>query len=387
MYELTAAIASNAVAICSDEDYERSCRMFAVASRLYEDLNSTLREKLSSLLKRQDRVSEHPGVMRAFNGGLPMQPGDSADALPLALNKLGKQGSVVKAVARPDGKVTANTQAPSLLRLTREWRESASSGDARRAGDVIIHHLGRDLQVEDEESAELFGLLEASGRGDDPLSRLLESVQNRRERRAGNSGAGEQTAREADRARPGSGTGKAKSQVTKESLDICDRLYTLMREAEREAYRLDCRISAWRKLETGSFTRADIAETSFEPSHCSVCASPVALHLLQLWLGLLNAASDKVVVSKEFVRMLLSEDFPISYRGLLEAKRRALKEIALRSPQGAELVLEGLRSRLRATESIACAEILGKIVEDKGPPAFLELAMEVLETSATSDIR
>lgn len=402
MYELTAAIASNAVSIGNDVDHERACRMYSVALRLYEDLRSTLVEKLATVLRR--KVGDAPAIVkRAFAGGLPLQPGETVEELPLALSKLGKHGSVVKAVARPSGRVLSNSRAHSLARLTREWRES-SALEARRTGrDVIIHHLGREFDMDDEESVEILGLLEgaASGRGsEDPLSRLLASVQNRRERR---SGASALSSRRESRASEGSRrdsdgntsparrstNAKSNSQVTKESLDICDRLYALMREAEREAHLLEYRIDAWRRLETDSLVRSDDedanasgARPTFDPSECSACASPMALQLLSLWLKLLEMDPSNVEVTKGTVQMLLSEDFPIVYKTLMDAKRRAVKRIALVSEQGAQLVLEALRLRLHASEDVASSEILGSIIEEGGPPAFLDLAMEILENTA-----
>lgn len=375
--------------------------MLTVSSRLYDDLRSTLQETLCMLLKKPES-SDSTTLTRAFSGALPLDPSASGDQTSIPLNKLGKQGSVVKAVARPDSRVFSGSRAQSLLRLTREWRESANSSEARRSGDVIIHHLGRDMQVEDEDS-ELFGLLEGSvlRSGDDSLSRLIASVQSRRERRAavaaasaGGSGSQDrgEGGRNTQNARSSSKSGKSKPQLTKESLDICDRLYVLMREAERESYLLEQRIAAWRRLETDSLGQQDSSSeevtantNGFEPSHCSACGSTVALQLLTLWLALLETDPDKVAVSQDIVHLLLSEEAPIVHKSLQEAKRNAVKVIALKSKKGSTLVLEALGLRLRAVDSVACAEILGSIVEDGGPPAFTELAMQILEISTAMD--
>lgn len=395
MYELTAAISTNAISIRNDRDYERSCRMYAVASRLYDDLRTTLQETLCVLLKKPEG-NDSAQLARAFSGAFPLDPSASGDQTSIPLNKLGKQGSVVKAVARPDNRVFSS-RAQSLLRLTREWRESTSAADARRSGDVIIHHLGRDSQVEDEDS-ELFGLLEGSvlRSGDDSLSRLIASVQSRRERRAAiAASAARGDAQDHDRGNENHeirSPNKSKPQLTKESLDICDRLYVLMREAERESHLLEQRITAWRCLETdslgqqGSAREATLDSLSFEPSHCSACASTVANRLLTLWLSLLEADPDGVAISKDIIHLLLSDEASIVHKTLQDTKRRALKSIALKSKQGSPLVLAALKLRLQALDSVPCAEILASIVEEGGPPTFRELAMEVLETSTAMDL-
>lgn len=392
MFELNAAIASNAVAILNDDDYDRSCQMFAVASRLYEDLRFTLKEQLSAVLKRSDRFAGFPDLRKAFSGSIVGQPEESSEEVSAAIEKLGKQGSVVKAVARRDSHSAPSGRSQSLLRLTREWRESNSVSEARRStGDILIN-IGRDL-ANDEESAEMFGLLEVAGRGgDDPLARLLASVQSRRERRTvATSNVPEQRGEES-KEDGGASRSKSKSQETKVALDKCDRLYSLMREAEREASRLDVRIKAWRRLETDSLSAAtgSIGELDedlqVEPSHCSLCASPIAMQLLSLWLKLLEMDPDNVEVSEDMIRILLSEDAPITYKGLQDTKRRAVKDIALLSKRGSNLVLKALKLRLQATESVACAEIVGSIVQAGGSSEFLDLAMETLQNATPTDV-
>lgn len=436
-YELTAAIASNAVAIRDDVDYERSCRMLAIATRLHEDLQSELRERLDETFsKAGDRgIDVRPDlpepVRRVFAGALPLLPGEVEDAASasLSLHKMGKPGSVVKAVARSD-RPTGTAQSlgspimnrtHSLLRLTREWRESASRGRAVGGSDgtVLIHHLGRSesinfdrshpMMMDEGESNELFGLLEGAaaaaaaassgrGSGNDPLSRLLATMQNRRERRAAADAGGSAAAPAARDVNaspnvlaagaPGDGS---RSAGNKESADICDRLYALMREAEREAYFLRQRVSAWRNLESDALLLGDSETAQGPPPRvCSTCAPPVALHLLQLWLLLFKQKPDQVHITSDVIQLLCRED-TIGPAGpkddksgtlqeLEEAKRQALKEIALRAaPPAPGLVLDALRLRLLATQCVRCSEILASIVEAGGPKPFYDLAVEVLE--------
>lgn len=390
IYEVTAAVASNAIAVTNDVDYERTCNMFAVAVRLYEDLRSALRDKLSALLDK-DTGPESAILKRAFVGGLPLQCNDPEEETIVSLSKLGKKGSAVRAIARPHVRVLSNSRAHSLARLGRDWREATSSRLTRRSGsDIIIHQLAE----EDDDSAELFGLLEgtATSRGpDDPLARLLTSVQNRnRERRAANGGTAI-----SDRPTGGDGLGgnecaKSRPQISKESLDVCDRLYSLMREAEREAFCLEARIDAWKRLESGSLLlspptasseRTDSDPLSFQPSHCSACAGSNAVQLMSLWGSLLDVDPDKVEVTRRTIQVLLKENFPQGHRVVLDAKYNLVKDIALKSKEGSQIVLEELEKRLRASESVVCAEILGKIIEEGGSKEFFQLALEVLDAS------
>jgi hypothetical protein len=438
-YELTAAIASNAVTIRNDVDYERSCRMLAIASRLHEDLQSELRERLDEASSKAGdggagtRPDLPDPARRVFAGALPLTPGEVEDApsASLTLHKMGKPGSVVKAVARSDRPtVSGQSLAPpimnrthSLLRLTREWRESASRGRTVSGSDgtVLIHHLGRSesinfdrshpMMMDEGESNELFGLLEGAaaaaaaassgrGSGNDPLSRLLATMQNRRERRAAadiGGNAAVPSTRDANAspnvsaagAPPGGGS---RSTGTKDSSDICDRLYALMREAEREAYFLRQRVSAWRNLESDTLLLDDSrrSEPHQAPSLvCSSCAPPVALHLLQLWLVLFKQKPDQVQVTGDVIQLLCRDDShaPSGSKGkcgtlqeLEDVKRQALKEIALRAPPPAPgLVLDALRLRLLATQCVRCSEMLASIVEAGGPRPFYDLAVEVLE--------
>lgn len=439
-FELTAAIASNAVAIRNDVDYERSCRMLSIATRLHEDLQSELRERLEETLSKEegrsiDVRSELPApVRRAFAGTLPLSPGEVEDASSpsLGLHKMGKPGSVVKAVARSDRPAVSGpslaspimNRTHSLLRLTREWRESASRGRTVRGADgtVLIHHLGRGesmnfdrshpVMMDVGESNELFGLLEGaaaaaaaagSGResGSDPLSRLLATMQNRRERRiaagVGGGNAAEPSTRDVNASPNVSATGApgsgSRSTGTKESVDYCDRLYALMREAEREAYFLRQRVSAWRALESGTLLLG--GSCAPEPSPvptlvCASCAPPVALQLLRLWLVLFKQKPDQVQITSDVIQLLCRDDSPAPSRqkgksggtlqDLEETKREALKAIALQAaPPVSGLVLEALRLRLLATQCVRCSEILGSIVEAGGPRPFYDLAVEVLE--------
>jgi hypothetical protein len=428
-FELQAGAASNAIAIANDEDYARSVQMISVASRLQDDLRSILKDKLASFSRRKKGPDEEGGpsnnaaLRRAFAGNAPLQPGEKEEDIVLSLEKLGKQGAIVKAVARPESGATSGSattgsdRTRSLLRLARQWRSDSSNPERRRSGDVIIRHLGRGAE---EEGMELLQLLEAGGGGgsanpldpSEPLGRLLASVQSRREQRrsvgastaAGAAGAAQgPTGDTAATSTPRAAIAKA----NKESLDLCERLHLLMREAEREAYELNRRIQAWHRLEqdcladvgSSANTTAAAAATAtgatatsfpavvFSPSHCSGCCATTLVNLVLLWLRVFQSNPESVLITKELIDMLLQQDggnVLVSCKSYQDWRRTAVKEIALKSRQGSLVVLEELRLRLTVGENVNCAEILGKILEheDAGvTQPFLDLAMQVLETS------
>ena len=383
-FELTAAIASNAVAITNDDDFERSRSMFAVSKRLHEDLRSALLEQLAALPRASNDAS-----IGATGLDVPSSWSiTDTDKFSLTLATLGKQGSVIKAVARADDSVF-ESRSHSLLRLTREWRDSNTSLEGRQVSS-ILNELGRDMHRDDDESAdELICLLESSvaGRGnnDDVVNRLLSSVQNRRQRRAdaaeASSGGGATVG----------GPGPATLGEAKAKLEMCDRLFVLMKEAERECHLLEARILAWQRLDTGTLmpsdSRAEGQGASFEPSHCSTCSNHIALHLLQLWQTMLETAPETVEINQEMVHLLLMESIPLQ-RNLVDLKRQVVQSIALRSRTGGSvIVLAALRAHLMADpDSSKCTEILSKIIEGGGSEEFSNLSMEVLEASASMEL-
>jgi hypothetical protein len=406
-YEITAGMASNAIAITNDEEFEKAQQMFEVSSRLYDDLRSALKDQYAALTRGSKKNTESERgfasltVKRAFAGLLPLDPGGKDDELNLTLETLGKQGAVVRTVARPSGasisssRASPRNRAASLLRLS---SSSTSSAPRRRSGDMVIRQIGRDLQLDDDDS-ELLGFLEGSGGlaraagldPSDPLSQLLARVQSRREQRQPTSGREGSSARASTTATRDAGTttqtASTKQLTSKEHLEICERLHVLLREAERESFRLNARISAWRRLENDSLTSVasdeSLALPQFTPSHCGACAGTLAIHLLVIWVRLFQADPKSVKITKEMIHVLLLEDGH-GQKGLLEWKRAALREIAQKSATGAPLILEALRLRLMVGD-VNAAEVLGKILETvkEGPFAqqFLDLATNVLETN------
>lgn len=405
-YEITAGMASNAIAITNDEEFERAQQMFEISSRLYDDLRSALKDQYTALTRGSKKISESERgfasltVKRAFAGLLPLGPGEKEDELNLTLETMGKQGAVVRTVAGPSGASNSSRSSPrnraaSLLRLS---SSSTSNAPRRRSGDMVIRQIGRDLHIDDDDS-ELLGFLEGSGGlaravgldPSDPLSRLLASVQNRREQRQTTSGREGSSTRASTTRDAGAATSQtasgAKLLSSKEHLEICERLHVLLREAERESFQLSARINAWRRLESDSLTSVGADESmalpQFTPSHCGTCAGSLAVHLLVVWVRLFQTDPKSVMITKEMIHVLLLEDGH-GPKGLLEWKRAALREIAQKSTTGAPLILEALRLRLTMGD-VNAAEILGKILETEGPFAqqFLDLTTEVLETNQT----
>jgi hypothetical protein len=388
-FELTAGVASNAVAISNDEDFERVEKIQAAATAMHDELKNGLREKIRGArspkkTKNKDEMDSDftPALKRAFLGLPPV--GSKKESLSGAslLDRVEKQGSVVKYVARPQSthlssrSSMAVDRTRSLLRLARQIRsESASSSDRRRSSDVIIRHLGRGLAVDSlDDENDLIGLLEGGGVLDsgDSLSRVVASVQARRRGETGATGI-----------QAASGESLKKAESSKQILEDCERLHLLMREAERESYELNRRIQAWKRLETDTLANVGTVKPtkfSFSPSHCSVCGGAVALQLLVLWLRLFQARPSEVHIDRGFLCLLL-EDFSTISKGLFDFKRQVVREIATKSEEGAKLVLTELRKRLTATNDATCAEILGKIMEVEDfsmSEEYSKLAMEVL---------
>ncbi|CAB9508930.1 Auxin transport protein BIG [Seminavis robusta] len=484
-FDLVAGVASNAVAITNDDNYEKSLRMYNTATRLHEDLREALREKLRVVVQLKKSSKESldpttgsprnqnsfllsPGLRRAFQGQEPALQSVSATAglgTEILLDRAGKKGWAVKMTAMPSSLAISLPLAPtaagsadrtrSLLRLARQMRtDSGTAAERRRSGDVIIRQLGRGasaLEGVDEES-DLLSLLENPGGAlsgissiagggaaaaaslldsSDPLSRLLASFQTTRTsaitstsasrarassssgraqasasgsapgvtratRRSGASGTAASSSATAT-ASGSSSSRKEQKDTVKEALEECEKLHALMREAEREAFELHRRVEAWKRLERDevadrggviSATEGGEVEAhaprltrAFCPSHCSVCSSPVAVQLLVIWLRLFQADPSKVVVTQEYIELLLEENIHLS-KGLMDLKRSVLREIAVKAPAStSRLVLDELSRRLRNARDVTSAEILGKIISEEsgGPNGEFALAQEYVD--------
>jgi hypothetical protein len=335
--------------------------MLKFANRLHSHLRAALEKMLSQLTKgKKSSIVEQsefpstlkPSLQRAYGGSWSGRSGekDIDEEGKALLGKLGATGSAVKLIAHPEG--------------DRSTRSVFRTG--RHACDTVL------VSGNDGESASeiLGGLLERGTRNvSDPLSRLLASVQ--RDHLPN------------DESVPFS----SKLNSTKEILDECDRLYILMREAEHEAYELQQRCAAWRRLESGSLDgsecHVEYHTEEFEPSHCSVCSAGIATQLLSLWQQFFQLEPDAVEVHAEFIKQLLNDDDQVP-KSLREAKRLAVRDIAVLSKSSRQLVLEALRVRLIVLEDANSADILAQVIEslrndsDEVEP-FLALAREAAE--------
>jgi E3 ubiquitin-protein ligase UBR4 len=391
-FELTAGVASNAIAITDDEDHNRGSSMLGAATSIHDELRNALRESISTLTvkkrsgaKKDETDSVFNAAMkRAFLGLPPVH--NTSQARKNNLDLVEKAGSVVKFVARPSSSHSTSRgsnsidRTRSLLRLARQIRsESGANSDrSRSSSDLIIRHLGRGLAIDHmEDENDLIGLLGggASLNAEDSLSRVM--ARNRIGESGGSSGQGAQTGEDE--------CSQKKEKTGKEAMEECQRLHMLMREAERESFELTQKIQAWKLLDGGSITYTGLDATpgiTFTPSHCSSCAVPIAHQLLALWLKIFHV-DPNIRIDHEFLCTLL-EDVPGTGKGFSDCKRLVVREIATKSDNGAKLVLVELRKRLNATKDVACAEILGKImeVEDFGmAEEYCKLAIEVLGQS------
>ena len=323
-YDITAGVASNAVAITNDQDYRQAERMFATASWLFEETRKALREKLMKVTSGTGKKDFGPGsssLKRAFEGKLPFQPDkkeDTKDSAQSVLDRFSKRGSIVKFVARKRRDQVTSRRSSSV----RQNRSEDNEDDEELASDL------------------LGGLLENAGLSrsgldpSDPVSRFLASVQSRsRERRSGNRDSSQQSSSSDKQKQDPQTTNSAGSKD--KTLEECERLYRLMHEAQRECFALERRIDAWRRLESGSLSPTSPNEESseaaeFEPCHCSICAGVVMHQLLILWQSLFRLDPARVVVSKDMLAMLLSHSSNDS-KGLQDTKLATVRDIALNS--------------------------------------------------------
>jgi hypothetical protein len=376
---------SNAIAITNDTDFNKALEMYGAASSIQEELKEKLRDKLRSLNRKKQKNVEmdsfdDSGIERSFLGLLPAgENEDRKDSHEFGLiDRLDKQGSVVKYVANPDnhsgGNGTSDSapgrpeRARSLLRLARQIRsESSSSSDRRRSTDIIIRHLGRVSLQNLEDENELLEILESGNKG---------------------TNQGQDERKNSDDENP-----KDKEKSRKIEIEECRKMSSLLREAWRESYELRRRIDAWKNLNSGALVNATPLDRitdgsfSFSPSHSSVCSESIALHLLFLWLKLFLVAPDQVRVNDGLFGILFQDDAQshTTSKGLQEIKRQVIISIATNSREGAEMVLRELEKRLKASRDMYCAGILGMIMDIEGfvmVNEYAKLAMDILSSQA-----
>ena len=296
-FEIMAATATNAVAVTNDAEYDKAQKMLAACTRIREDMLVLLKARYSALVKFSKRAEKEKDnqwgskdLRRVYNGQAPTVPWQNSEHVAITAETLGKQGAVVRAVARPQNLDIANRgstdRRSTLSALSRGGSTSSSSSDRRHSEDIVVQQIRAEI---DEDESEILGLLESSGRSgaldsSDPISRLLARVRGRHEQ-SENDRQEDGGSRAPGVAAANASPGKPKSVTAKEHLEICERLHMLMREAEREAFELQRRILAWERLNGDDLAGLNaIGElTGFLPCRCWNCSCSVASVLLSLW--------------------------------------------------------------------------------------------------------
>jgi E3 ubiquitin-protein ligase UBR4 len=364
-YELNAGMASNAVAIIDEESYERTVSILREAKQLHEELETALKEKVRLATSKRPRTEDDsalsdfsPALKRAYLGKVPLIFGEGSEA---------RTSGTAEQSARSRSNSEANrssSRVSSLLRLARQLR--ASGGES-------ISELENELAGMDSS---------------DQVAALVRHANDiAASRSAPESSAG---------GRPRSSTNETRSRSNSEAtpkvtLEECEKLYQLMREAERECYELQLRIDAWQRLEHDNLLDLeDESEdktksrtiTSFQPCHCMACCGPIALNLLILTMKLIQSDPERMdrAISQKLIRVLLNEYHGMD-KDLRDLKRMAIMTLAGKSTKRAsELVLEELRARLVTFNDPTTAEILGKILETQPEidEAYVKLATDTL---------
>jgi hypothetical protein len=248
---------------------------------------------------------------------------------------------------------------------------------------ALLSAAGRGLSLEDinDVGGDMVGFFSTSDLGDpDPLSRLVASIQGRVRMSAGRDSGSDRPARPSENNNAEGGTGDTS---TKASSEECDRLYQLMRESERECFELRRRIKAWKRLENDALADLGIesAYATCSPSQCSRCSGPVALQLLILFVELFDSDPAKVqsIITEKSV-LALFDEMPDMEKDLFDAKRMAIVTLGTKSEQASKLIIEVLRTRLKASRDAASAEILGKMIaiDSTLGEDFVKLAAEIM---------
>jgi len=448
-YDLTAGIASNAVAITNEEDYERGVRLLRAAAKRQSDLRDhKLKKKLlvaAPARKKRAReadfddlgwLSSHsPHMKRAMLGELPRMSSSGSHHVTDSASRRKSSGHGATGAGAAGGSATdrasAASRARSLLSLARQLRDEASGriggggddtdGERLSRGDMLVRQalLGGSTGSFEMggDDADILGLLgaassEAGGLGfEDPLSRLVADIQGRVHEGDGTGdpliGPDDIGIRGSDSRRRGRGTsggsdggaggggggddGNASSDTKpsgrnnsdpRETMEELDTLHQQMREAERECFELRTKLNAWTRLncdriaDTGSRSR----DLIFTPTTCVLCCSKVTLSMLLLVVSLLQHAEE--AITPDFVRILFEDSLGgPDHDDLVRYQRWAIVKIALLSERGADMVLNELKLRLKASQDTNSAQILGSILSKdgvKGAGRFVELAEAVL---------
>ena len=350
--------------------------MLRVANKRQSELRNSLKKKLMGVIQQQRRnrgdlmenldemVLYGPHLKRALLGGMPKSEGidDDDDSN----KKSGSSRSKGSAASLSERATSSSSRARGLLSLARSIRAEGSDGFGSR-GDLLrqallnVGGLGLDTVV-----------------ATDLLSALSGNIH----------------------VRPGDGVGRAerrKSDCKDEKIKMSpveerSRLYSQMREAERECYELNRRIDAWNRLNndclTGWRSSSSIAVQTFRfiPSTCSACSIHMAFQMLSLLHSVYataNVAQFEHAVSSALIKTLLMEPQMTNpkVKDLNNLKRRVVVALASTSEVGSRSILAELKMRLRVVQDKTSAEILGTLIKMDFPSVnnYIQLALDVLQ--------
>merc|ERR1712085_15497 len=187
--------------------------------------------------------------------------------------------------------------------------------------------------------------------------------------------------------RPGTSASRKDEKPKLSPSEERHRLYTQMREAERECYELNRRIDAWNRLNKDCLagfkhpSPSTSKSSAFMPSTCSVCSMQGTYQILSLLHAVYTAnilQSDHTVTS-ELIKTLLKESDVLTPK-LKDLKRRVIITLASTSEVASRMILAELQTRLAAVQDVTSAEILGKLVQLDFPSVddYIKLAMDTL---------
>ena len=439
-YEISAGMASKAVAIVNDDGLERAVKLLRISSRKLSDTTIALKKKVLEAAvctqrKRHrgdnfddlDGISSYsPPLKRALLGEFPKVTGKGMG------DYLGGGDAPGKRRSASSGAHSTNRQhdssslssptnkARSLLSLARQLRsESSGLGDDHTSrGDLLVRQAlmnstsglgggnsGGSFEFFDETEGDMLNIINASGEGNvlqldmpEPLSRLVANIQARVRNSASGASAGRNEAGTDGRRGGSAGNNDDGGNIDTESqkndqspqshLDDCEKLQQQLREAERDCSDLQRKIISWKRLNRDALTDFGepivTAQLSYAPITCSSCSQVVTFHLLALAMALFqaNIEDSEKGLSKEFIWCLFEEPKGMT-PDFFDVKRLAIITIATKSKIGAKLIFDELRSRLDSTRDVASAEILGKLLEKEFSMVneYTQLAVDILRNN------
>jgi len=367
-YELTAGIALNATAILDEDGFQRSMAMLRVANKRQSDLRTSLKKRATVgkncdyMENLDEMVLYGPHLKRALLGYMPKSEG--ADDEDETNKKSGSKGTKGSSAERAS---SSSSRARSLLSLARSLRADGGEGFSSR-GDLLRQAL----------------LSAGSGPGgldSADASDLLNALSaNINARTRDESGTGATTG--------GSGDGGKNDDKTKLTpAEERNRLYSQMREAERECYELNRRIDAWNRLNNDCLTGSNAPTTvQFMPSTCFTCSSALAYQILLLLCSVYATANAQFecTITSHLIKILFKESVGANpkMKDLNNLQRQVIVTLAsTKFVELADTVLEELKLRLNAVQDVTSAEILGTLIQLDFPSRnkFVELADTVLE--------